>query len=129
MERQIFYPRNLIPLHGLLRDLQSEIEQRGLTGGAWKADTLASRSRLMYATKGTPTARQAVVDVLNKPTEMHHAVAGLLSKRIRKRAGKSGKLGRQTVESSNGINVMEKTLNQKVGGSIPPRPTSIKSKA
>ena len=33
---------------GLLRDLQTEIEQRGLTGGAWKADTLALRSRFMY---------------------------------------------------------------------------------
>jgi 5,10-methenyltetrahydromethanopterin hydrogenase len=74
----------------------------------------------VYA-KGIPTARQAVVDVLNKPAEMQHAVAGLLSKRIRKRAEKSGKLGRQTVES-NEINVMEKTLNQSAGGSIPPRP-------
>ena len=46
----------------------------------------------LYA-KWIPTARQAVVDVLNKPTEMQHAVAGLLSKRIRKRAEKSGKLG------------------------------------
>ena len=68
-----------------------------------------------------PTARQAVVDVLNKPEEIQHAVAGLLSKRIRKRAEKSGKLGRQTVEY-NEINVMEKTLNQSAGGSIPPRP-------
>jgi hypothetical protein len=42
---------------------------------------------------------------------MQHAVAGLLSKRIRKRAEKGGKLGPQTVES-NEINVMEKTLNQ-----------------
>jgi len=52
---------------------------------------------------------------------MQHAVAGLLSKRIRKRAEKSGKLGTQAVES-NEINVMEKTLNQSAGGSIPPRP-------
>jgi hypothetical protein len=80
----------------------------------------------LYA-KWIPTARLAVVDILNKPAEMQHAVAGLLSKRIRKRAEKSGKLGPQTVHS-NEINVMEKTLNQKVGGSIPPRPTSITSK-
>ena len=93
----------------LLRDLQWEIEQRGLTG-VGKADTLAMRSRFTYA-KWTPTARQAVVDVLNKPAEMQHAVAGLLSKSIRKRAEKSGKLGTQTVES-NEINMIEKTLNQ-----------------
>ena len=64
----------------------------------------------LYA-KWIPTARQAVVDILNKPAEMQHAVAGLLSKRIRKRAEKSGKLGPQTVES-NEINMIEKTLNQ-----------------
>ena len=93
----------------LLRDLQSEIEQRGLTG-VWKADTLALRSRFTYA-KWIPTAHQAVVDVLNKPEETQHVVAGLLSKRIRKRAEKSGKLGPQIVES-NEINVMGKTLNQ-----------------
>jgi hypothetical protein len=58
---------------------------------------------------------------------MQHAVAGLLPKRIRKRAEKSGKLGPQNIDS-NQINMMEKTLNQKVGGSIPPRPTSINSK-
>ena len=108
----------------LLRDLQSEIEQRGLTG-AGKADTLALRSRFRY--KWIPTARQAVADVLSKPTEMQHAVAGLLPKRIRKRAEKSGKLGPQNGDS-NEINMIEKTLNQKVGGSIPPRPTSITSK-
>jgi hypothetical protein len=79
----------------------------------------------LYA-KWIPTARQAVVDDLNKPAELQHAVAGLLPKRIRKRAEKSGKLGPQIIES-NEINVMEKTLNQKVGGSIPPRPTSVKS--
>jgi len=39
------------------------------------------------------------------------AVAGLLSKRIRKRAEKSGKVGPQTIES-NEINVIGKTLNQ-----------------
>ena len=66
-------------------------------------------------------ARQAVVDVLNKPAKTGHAVAGLLSKRIRKRAEKCGKLGPQNIES-NEINVMEKTLNQSAGGSIPPRP-------
>ena len=108
----------------LLRDLQWEIEQRGLTG-AGKADTLALRSRFRY--KWIPTARQALFDVLNKPAETQHVVAGLLSKRIRKRAEKSGKLGPQTFES-NEINMIEKTLNQKVGGSIPPRPTSITSK-
>jgi len=108
----------------LLRDLQSEIEQRGLTG-AGKADTLALRSRFRY--KWIPTARQALFDVLNKPAETQHVVAGLLSKRIRKRAEKSGKLGPQNIDS-NQINMMEKTLNQKVGGSIPPRPTSINSK-
>jgi hypothetical protein len=53
-------------------------------------------------------------------------VAGLLPKRTWQRAEKSGKLGAQSVES-NEINVMVKTLNQKVGGSIPPRPTAIKS--
>jgi len=63
----------------------------------------------------------------NKSRKTQHAVAGLLPKRIRKRAEKSGKLGTQTVES-NEINMIEKTLNQKVGGSIPPRPTSIQSK-
>src|SRR6516162_3336625 len=58
----------------------------------------------LYA-KWIPTARQAVVDVLNKPAEMQHAVAGLLSKRIRKRVEKSGKLGPQNIDS-NEINVM-----------------------
>jgi hypothetical protein len=53
-------------------------------------------------------------------------VAGLLPKRIRQRAEKSGKRCPQNVDS-NEINMMEKTLNQKVGGSIPPRPTSVKS--
>ena len=96
---------------GLLRDLQSAIEQRGLTGGARKADTLALPSRFTYTPIGFTTARPAVVDVLNKPAETQHVVAGLLSKRIRKRAEKSGKLGPQTFES-NEINVMEKTLNQ-----------------
>jgi hypothetical protein len=38
----------------------------------------------------------------------------------RRTAEESGKLGPQTVES-NEINVKEKTLNQEVGGSIPPR--------
>jgi len=42
---------------------------------------------------------------------MQHAVAGLLPKRIRKRAEKSGKRCPQNVDS-NKINVMEKTLNQ-----------------
>jgi len=79
----------------------------------------------VYA-KWIPPARQAVVDVLNKPAETQHIVAGLLSKRIRKRAEKSGKRSPENIDS-NEINVMEKTLNQKVGGSIPPRPTSIKS--
>src|SRR5690349_7159953 len=37
---------------GLLRDLQSEIEQRGLPEGAWKADTLALRSRFTYTPRG-----------------------------------------------------------------------------
>jgi len=55
-------------------------------------------------------------------------VAGLLPETSRQSTEKSGKLGAQTIES-NEINVMEKTLNQKVGGSIPPRPTPIKSKA
>ena len=73
----------------LLRDLQSEIEQRGLTG-AGKADTLALRSRFRY--KWIPTARQALFDVLNKPAETQHVVAGLLSKRIRK--------GRKSPENS-----------------------------
>jgi hypothetical protein len=68
VERQIFYPRNLIPFMGLLRDLQSEIEQRGLTG-AGKGDTLPLQSRV-HVYKWIPTARQAVVDVLNKPAEM-----------------------------------------------------------
>jgi hypothetical protein len=71
----------------------------------------------VYA-KWIPPARQAVVDVLNKPPETQNVVAGFLSKRIRKRAEKSGKLGPQAVES-NEINVMEKILNQKL--------TSIKS--
>jgi hypothetical protein len=64
--------------------------------------------------------------VVNKSTETQSAVAGLLSKRNRKKAEKSGKLGAQTIES-NETNMMEKTLNQKAGGSIPPRPISIKS--
>jgi len=50
-------------------------------------------------------------NVLNKSAETQNAVTGLLPKRIRKRAEKSGKLGTQTVES-NEINMMEKTLNQ-----------------
>jgi len=54
-------------------------------------------------------------------------VAGLLPKRTWQRAEKSGKRCPQNVDS-NEINMMEKTLNQKVGGSIPPRPTSITSK-
>jgi hypothetical protein len=109
---------------GRLRNRQSEIKQRGFTGGAGKADTLALRSRFTYMPSGF--RRLAVVDVLNKSAEMQHVVAGLLSKSTWKRAEKSGKRGPQTVES-NEINVMEKTLNQKVGGSIPPRLTSIKS--
>jgi hypothetical protein len=44
-------------------------------------------------------------------TTVAQAVAGLLPKRIRKRAEKSGKLGPQVVES-NEINMMVKTLNQ-----------------
>ena len=104
----------------LLRDLQSAIEQRGLTRGWERGQASIAITVHVYA-KWIPTARQAVVDVLNKPAEMQHPVAGLLSKRIRKRAEKSGKLGPQTVES-NEINVMEKTLNQSTGGSIPPRP-------
>jgi hypothetical protein len=55
------------------------------------------------------------------------AVAGLLSEKSRESAENSGKRGAQIIES-NEINVLAKTLNQKVGGSIPPRPTSIKSK-
>jgi hypothetical protein len=51
------------------------------------------------------------VDILIQPGKTLHAVAGLLPKRIRKRAEKSGKLGPQTFES-NGINMMGKTLNQ-----------------
>jgi hypothetical protein len=54
-------------------------------------------------------------------------VAGLLPKRTWQRAEKSGKRCPQNIDF-NEINVMEKTLNQKVGGSIPPRPTSITSK-
>jgi len=54
-------------------------------------------------------------------------VAGLLSETSRKSAENSGKRGTQIIEG-NEINVLEKTLNQKVGGSIPPRPTSIQSK-
>jgi hypothetical protein len=53
-------------------------------------------------------------------------VAGLLPKRTWQRAEKSGKRCPQNVDS-NKINMIEKTLNQKAGGSIPPRPTSIKS--
>jgi hypothetical protein len=47
----------------------------------------------------------------NKSAETQSAVAGLLSKRIRKRAENSGKLGPQTTES-NETNMLEKTLNQ-----------------
>jgi len=54
-------------------------------------------------------------------------VAGLLPETSRQITEKSGKLGPQNIDS-NEINVMEKTLNQKVGGSIPPRPNLIKSK-
>jgi hypothetical protein len=74
-----------------------------------------------------PISEEFAVDILIKPGKTQHAVAGLLSKRIRKRAEKSRNLGPQTVES-NEINMIEKTLNQKVGGSIPPRPTSLKSR-
>jgi hypothetical protein len=54
------------------------------------------------------------------------AVAGLLPETNWQSAENSGKRGTQVIEA-NEINVLEKTLNQKVGGSIPPRPTSIKS--
>jgi hypothetical protein len=53
-------------------------------------------------------------------------VAGLLPKRTWQRAEKSGKRRPQNIDF-NEINTLVKTLNQKVGGSIPPRPTSIKS--
>jgi hypothetical protein len=48
---------------------------------------------------------------LTNHPETQRAVADLLSKRSRKRAEKSGKLGSQTTES-NEINMIEKTLNQ-----------------
>jgi hypothetical protein len=44
--------------------------------------------------------RQAVVDVLNKSVETQHAVACLLSKKIRQSAEKSGKHITQVVESN-----------------------------
>ena len=61
--------------------------------------------------KWIPPARQAVVDVLNKPAETQHAVAGLLSKRPRKSPEKGGKRRPQNVES-NEIKKLVKTLNQ-----------------
>jgi hypothetical protein len=53
-------------------------------------------------------------------------VAGLLPETSWQRAEISGKSGAEIAEY-NKIKPLEKTLNQKVGGSIPPRPTSIKS--
>jgi hypothetical protein len=64
----------------------------------------------VYA-KWIPPARQAVVDVLNKSPETQQTVAGLLSKKSRKSAEKSGKRGTQIVET-NEISPLEKTLNQ-----------------
>jgi hypothetical protein len=74
-------------------------------------------SGVAFGPRMDSTSREAVVDVLNKSPETQRAVADLLSKRSRKKAEKSGKLGAQTIES-NKTNRMEKTLNQKVGGSI-----------
>jgi hypothetical protein len=90
-------------------EIYSRKSSSGVLPGLGKRHASIAITVHTYA-KWIPTARQAVVDVLNKPAEMQHAVAGLLSKRIRKRAEKSGNLGPQTVES-NEINVMEKTLN------------------
>jgi len=62
----------------------------------------------VYA-KWIPPARQAVVDVLSEPVETQHAVAGLLLKKTRQSAEKSGKRGTQTIES-NEISALEKLL-------------------
>ena len=94
----------------LLRDLQSEIEQRGLTG-AGKADTLALRSRFTYTPIGfRRPVRPSLPSLINqrKPITL---LPVCCRKESGKGAGKSGKLGPQTVES-NEINLMEKTLNQ-----------------
>lgn len=61
--------------------------------------------------KWIPPAHQAVVDVLNKSAETQQTVAGLLSKKRRKSAEKSGKRDKQTIES-NEISSFAKTLNQ-----------------
>jgi hypothetical protein len=70
------------------------------------------------------------LSTLNQQADMRATVAptvaGLLPKRTWQSAEKSGKRWLQNVDS-NEINMMVKTLNQKVGGSIPPRPTSVKS--
>jgi len=95
----------------LLRNLKSEIEQRGLTGGAGKADTLALRSRFTYTPSGfRRLVRSSLTSLINQ-RKCSTPLPVLLSKRVRKRAEKSGKLGPQIVES-NEINLMEKTLNQ-----------------
>jgi hypothetical protein len=51
---------------GLLRDLQSGIEQRGLTGGAWESGDASIAITVDVCSNGF---RQAVVDVLNKPAK------------------------------------------------------------
>ena len=51
----------------LLRDLQSAIEQRGLTGGAGKADTPALRSRFTYTPIGFRRhVRPALTSLINQ---------------------------------------------------------------
>jgi hypothetical protein len=101
---------NLIPLHGpSYRSTVGNRAARSYRG--WESGHASIAITAHVNAKWIPTARQAVVDVLNKPEKTQHAVAGLLSKRIRKRAEKSGKLGPQTIES-NETNRMGKTLNQ-----------------
>ena len=92
----------------LLRDLQSEIEQRGLTGA--EADTLALRSRFTYTPSGfRRLVRPSLTSLMShrKPARCCRFVV----EKNPERAEKCGKLGPQNIES-NEINVMKKTLNQ-----------------
>jgi hypothetical protein len=53
------------PFIGLLRDLQSKIEQRGLTSGPGKADTLALRSRFTYTPSGFRRLLSSLTSLIN----------------------------------------------------------------
>jgi hypothetical protein len=93
---------------GLLRDLQSSIEQRGLTGGDRESGH-ASIAITDVCGNGFGLVRPSLTSLINqrKPARCCRFVA----EKNPERGGKVRKTRPQTVES-NEIKVMEKTLNQ-----------------